>query len=177
MFINTLVGSAGHFFFEDSTSGELKNPFSPLQVKYFLSPLPLQILLRYSLSPPKMLALGKYKFCHHLSCKCKVNCGWKRLLMIKQKLTPDVYVLPSSGIRWKSGALIVRYRQKKESISSVFYCSENPSIARNLGATGPNEHFKQIENWTENVTCSSSDWFPLIASHMTCYFHYKSQIL
>ncbi len=37
-----------------------------------------------------------------------------------------LYVLWSSWISWKSGALIVRYRQKKECISSVFYWSENP---------------------------------------------------
>ncbi len=69
------------------------------------------------------------------------------------------YVLRSSGISQKSAALIVRYSQKKKWISSVFYCSENPSIAHNLGTTGPiqvgfqqngtspNEHFNQIENW------------------------------
>ena len=69
------------------------------------------------------------------------------------------YVLRSCGISWKSPALIVRYSQKKKRISIVFYCSENPSIAHNLGTTGPievgfsakctspNECFSQIENW------------------------------
>ncbi len=64
-----------------------------------------------------------------------------------------------SGISWKSGALIVRYSQKKELISFVFYCLENPSIGHNLGTTGPirvgfsakctspNEHFNQIVKW------------------------------
>ena len=43
------------------------------------------------------------------------------------------YVLQSSWISQKSGALIVRYSQKKELISFVFYCSEeNHSIAYNL---------------------------------------------
>ena len=39
----------------------------------------------------------------------------------------------------ESGALIVRYRQKKEFVSFVlynYYCSENHSIAHNLGTTG-----------------------------------------
>ncbi len=48
---------------------------------------------------------------------------------------------------------------KKEWISFVFYCSENPSIAHNFEITGPiqvgvsemytspNEHVNQIENW------------------------------
>ncbi len=43
-----------------------------------------------------------------------------------------VYVLRSSGIGWKSGELIVRYSQKKECISFVFYCFENLSIAITL---------------------------------------------
>ncbi len=47
------------------------------------------------------------------------------------------YVLWCSGISRKSAALIVRYSQKKKWISIVFYCSENPSIAHNLGTTGP----------------------------------------
>ncbi len=37
-----------------------------------------------------------------------------------------------SGITWKSTALIVRYSQKKECISIVFYCSENLSIVITL---------------------------------------------
>ncbi len=41
-------------------------------------------------------------------------------------------VLRSSGISQKSGALIVRYSQKKEYISCVFYCFENLSIAITL---------------------------------------------
>ena len=60
---------------------------------------------------------------------------------------------------WKLGELIVRYSQKKEWISFVFYCFENPSNAHNFGTTGPiqvgfsakctspNEHINQIENW------------------------------
>ncbi len=38
-------------------------------------------------------------------------------------------VLRSSGVSWKSGALIVRHSQKKECISFVLYCFEKPSIA------------------------------------------------
>ena len=45
-------------------------------------------------------------------------------------------MLQSSGISQKSAALIVRYSQKKEWISFVFYCFENPSIAHNFGTTG-----------------------------------------
>ena len=74
-----------------------------------------------------------------------------------------VYVLRSSRITRKSGALIVRYNQKKEWISLVFYCFENPSIARNFGTTGPiwtkfsakctrtNGHFNQIGNWKVTI--------------------------
>ena len=47
------------------------------------------------------------------------------------------YVLRSSGMSRKLAALIVRYSQKKKCISIVFYCSEHPSIAHNLGTTGP----------------------------------------
>ena len=50
--------------------------------------------------------------------------------------TDSKYVLRSSGISRKSGALIVRYSQNKEWISFVFYCLENPSIAQNFGTTG-----------------------------------------
>ncbi len=68
------------------------------------------------------------------------------------------YVLLFSGISRKSASLIVRYSQKKEEISFVFHCSENPSIAYNFETTGPiqvafsakctspNEHFNQTEN-------------------------------
>ena len=63
----------------------------------------------------------------------------------------------------KSAALIVRYSQKKEWISIVFYCSNYPSIAHNLGTTGliqvgflpkctsSNEELNQIENWKCNM--------------------------
>ena len=69
------------------------------------------------------------------------------------------YVLQSSGIIRKSGALIVRYSQKKKWVSFVFYCFEYPSIAHNFGTTGPiqvgfstkctspYEQFNQIEIW------------------------------
>ncbi len=58
----------------------------------------------------------------------------------------------------QSAALIVRDSQKRKLITIVFYCSENPSNAHNLGTTGPiqmgfsakctspGEHFNQIEN-------------------------------
>ncbi len=64
----------------------------------------------------------------------------------------------SSLINQKSEALIVRYSQKKEWISFVFYCFESPLIAHNFGTTGPiqvrflakctspNKDFNQIEN-------------------------------
>ena len=47
------------------------------------------------------------------------------------------YVLRSSGLSWKSGALFVRFSLKKERISFVFCCFENLSIAHNFGTTGP----------------------------------------
>ena len=68
-------------------------------------------------------------------------------------------MLRSSGISRKSAALNFRYSQKKKWLSIFFYCSENPSIAHNLGTTGLiqvgfsvkctslSEHFNQIENW------------------------------
>ena len=68
------------------------------------------------------------------------------------------YVLRSSRISLKSGALIVRYSQKEGHISFVSYCSDNLSIY-NFGTTGliqvrfsakcnsPNENFNEIENW------------------------------
>ena len=67
-------------------------------------------------------------------------------------------MLRSSGISQKSAALIVRYSQKKKWISTVFYCSENLSIAHNLGTTGlipgfsakctsPKQYLNQIENF------------------------------
>ena len=74
-----------------------------------------------------------------------------------------VHVLRSSRISRKSGALIVRYSQKKERIAVVFYCSENPSIVHNFGntdpiqvgfstkCTSPNEHFNQIENCNRHM--------------------------
>ena len=47
-------------------------------------------------------------------------------------MTESANVFRSSGISRKSGTLIVRYSQKKELISFVFYCSENPSNAHNI---------------------------------------------
>ncbi len=45
-------------------------------------------------------------------------------------------MLWSSGIRWKSGTLILkRNSQKKEWISIVYYCLENRSIAHNFWTT------------------------------------------
>ncbi len=45
-------------------------------------------------------------------------------------------VLRSSGISRKSAALIVRYSQKKK-FEVLLFCSENPSIAHNLGTARP----------------------------------------
>ncbi len=45
------------------------------------------------------------------------------------------YVLQSTGISRKSGALIVIYSQEEKN-SFVFCCFENPSIAPNFGTTG-----------------------------------------
>ena len=46
-------------------------------------------------------------------------------------------MLQSSWISRRSAELIARYSQNKKWISIVFYCSENPAIACNLGTTGP----------------------------------------
>ncbi len=54
-----------------------------------------------------------------------------------KKTNTIMIVLRSSGISRKLALLIVRYSQKKELISIVFYCSENHSIAHNLETTGP----------------------------------------
>ncbi len=84
------------------------------------------------------------------------------------------FVLWTSGISQKSGALIVRHSQKKLK-SFVFYCSENPSIAHSFGTTGPiqvgfsakctspNEHFNQIENWK----CHMFDFRLISLDHIT----------
>ncbi len=88
------------------------------------------------------------------------QCKWKKVPFGRTNINLDLvyYVLLSSRISRKSGALIVRYSQKKECVSFVFYCFENPSIA-NFGTTGliqvgfsakctsPNENFNQVENW------------------------------
>ncbi len=84
------------------------------------------------------------------------------------------YVLQFSGISKKSAALIVRYSQKKEWISIVFYY---PSIPHNLWNTGPihvgfsakctslNQDFNQIENWK----CHMFDFRPIPLDRIT-YF-------
>ncbi len=58
------------------------------------------------------------------------------LLIVSSSIQHVLHVaccmLRSSGISPKSGTLIVRYSQKKEYISFVFYCSENLSIAITL---------------------------------------------
>ncbi len=101
-------------------------------------------------------------------------------------------MLRSIGISRKSAALIVRYGQKKKSISIVFYCSGNLSIAHNLGTTGsiqagfsakcssPNEHLNQIENWKCHM-CEfqlisqdriTNDWCSVLwQDHLACMFY------
>ncbi len=57
-----------------------------------------------------------------------------------------VYVLQSSGISQKSGALIVRYSKKKKWISFVFYCSENQTEKNKV-------HQLDVEKWiSQQVT-------------------------
>ncbi len=61
-------------------------------------------------------------------------------------------MLRSSGFSWKLGALIVRYSQKKECISLVFYCFGTTGLiqvrfsAKCASPNHANEHFNQIEN-------------------------------
>ena len=72
-------------------------------------------------------------------------------------------------------AFFVRYSQKKKCISFVFYYSENPSIAHNLGTTepiqvgfsskctSPNDYFNQIEYWK----CDMFDFRLIPPDHIT----------
>ena len=88
--------------------------------------------------------------------KMKMEKTWKNVGRSK-------HVLRSSGISLESPASIVRYRQKKECISFVFYCYENLSIAVTLAPLVRfrwgfqqnvpllNEDFKPIENWKYHV--------------------------
>ena len=69
-------------------------------------------------------------------------------------------MLRSSGISWKSGALIVRYSQKKGMHFFCFLLFWESFNCYNFGTTGPiwvgfsakctspNEDFNQMENWT-----------------------------
>ncbi len=59
----------------------------------------------------------------------------------------QIYVLRSSGISRKSVALIVRYRQKKECISFVFYCFENLSIAIHWSNSGGVFSKMHLSSW------------------------------
>ena len=103
-------------------------------------------------------------------------------------------VLGSSGISRKSAALIVRYSHKKKRISIVFYCFENPSIAHNLGTTGPiqvgfsakctspSEHFNHtkchmfefrlipLDHITYNTKCSFLFCFVVFVLFFVCLF-------
>ena len=84
---------------------------------------------------------------------------WNHLNKSDAKSHCNTNVLQSSRISQKLAALIVRYTQKQKWISIVSFCSENPSIAHNLGTTGlikvgfsakctfPNEDFNQIKKW------------------------------
>ncbi len=70
----------------------------------------------------------------------------------------------------------MRYSQKKEWVSFVFYYFENPSIAHNFGTTGliqvrfsakctsPNKHFNQIENWKCHIRLQTD----FLRSHHRC---------
>ena len=100
---------------------------------------------------------------------CRINLLIMNLKWIDQVLSckPSSYYMCCDlvGSVGKSGALIVRYSQKKECMHFVFYYFENLSIATymyNFGTTGPiqtgfsskctspgtspNEDFNQIEN-------------------------------
>ncbi len=73
------------------------------------------------------------------------------VIMFKPGTMWSTNVLRSSGVNRKSGAVIVRYSQKKNFISFVFYCFENPSIALTFepqvgfsaNFTPPNDDFNQ----------------------------------
>ncbi len=67
-----------------------------------------------------VIASNVYSSLLVLSWSAKEN-QWKRQLQ-DLKVSVQAYVLRSSGISRKSGALTVRYNQKKEWISFVFYC-------------------------------------------------------
>ncbi len=91
-----------------------------------------------------------------------------------------VYVLRSSGISQKSGALMVTYSQKKKCIYLVFYCFDNLSIAITLEpliqfrwvfstkCTSPNEDFNEIENWK----CHMFNFWLIPLDHITYHYLY-----
>ena len=112
---------------------------------------------------------------------CHLNLKLLKGDSLIQESSSSLYVLRSSGISRKSGALIVTYSQKKKCIRFVFYCFENlliavtlePLFCRRVGftakCTSPNEDLNnQIENWK----CHMCD-FQLIPlrSHHICTIH------
>ncbi len=92
-------------------------------------------------------------------------------------------VLRSSGISQKSGALIVRYSQKKECISCVFYCFENPSIACNLCTIGSIQKAVFSKMYLSKWALQSNlKMYAMISStceqHYTCsYFAFYNNII
>ncbi len=68
-----------------------------------------------------------------ISCVLNEACKTMHISFRKcDRLQSMTIVLRSRGISQKSGAMTVRYSQKKECISFVFYCFENLSIAKTL---------------------------------------------
>ena len=69
------------------------------------------------------------------------------------------YVMRSSKVSQKLGALIVRYNQKKESISFVFFCFKNLSIAITLEPLVPSRWSFQLNVphlYQQQIATSSS---------------------
>ena len=111
------------------------------------------------------LTIPKFRFVLGMQCIFLVKKRYAFLLfysknscfsqVLEHQPNSTSYVLWSSRISPKSGALIARYSQKKEWISFILYCFENPSNFETTGLmqvefptkTSPNEHSNQIENW------------------------------
>ncbi len=94
----------------------------------------LKIACTYIIETNKLLYkckfLSIYGYLNPIVCFSIAQFGYQ-----KKKHNYKKYVLWSSGIIRKLGALIMKYMysQKKEWISIVFYCFEHPPIAHNFG--------------------------------------------
>ena len=82
-----------------------------------------------------------FSFFFHYACSLLIICCVFTKYCISLFLN---YMLRSSRINWKWGALIVRYSEKKECISFLFSCFKNLSIVITLGTTGLIQVFSKM---------------------------------